>query len=549
MSNFSSLFSDSEFTSSDTDTFDLDSNEDEEDEEQPPQEENTVTVRQGHDEKDFLYRLRKYIKNNSKKVDYSLISLRECASSESNNTNNNNYNYNTNYRDFYIEINEFLYERIFRSVPVQMDDDLNHNNNNNNNNNFGLLDSVNTSANFEKSLSLSTTITIDPNTLLGCWQLAEINSNSSIELGHAFYYYLLSKHKTLRTYFYGIDVEEQTSSLIRMLRQAIVAYTYHHHKTKNNNNNENNNALSRIEREIAEEKEMDALIERKLQKLKDNETIAIDMEDPFVALAYNSGARHRLYGVPSPFFEEMRVTLFTVLPQFVDKHVFKINEKAWEIFWKKLLFYIHLGSESEAGRRLDRLYKEDKMKSLLNYFNLIAESKDGKRSFAAMLLMKCEEDFFLKSRNSIAQKSKKKNSNNNNNNNKVEDEDDEAVLKNTYHLEYSYEKVLKAIKKNIIKNPSHFNTLFLDSFHYIISHLFFSDDLLEKFITQFGLNFYQSFHFHPIHLIYIKNGFLMTCQHFLSDSWNILLERHFSELYMFIMGGFADMDVTAEIKK
>ncbi|KAG5498157.1 hypothetical protein JIQ42_02961 [Leishmania sp. Namibia] len=156
-------------------------------------------------------------------------------------------------------------------------------------------------------------------TVEGTWKILE--EEGMVErFGQQLYDELLTQNPRLRVHFYGVNLEEQSNALLRMVGTAVHSY-----------------------------------------------------EKPQVTaeMLTRAGARHRGYGVNGKILAEMRNAFFKVFPKFVGTDVFQASEGEWQKFWKHALDLMVQGTESPEGERYGRMYEEQTFKKIQADFNLI----------------------------------------------------------------------------------------------------------------------------------------------------------------------------------
>ncbi|KPI88296.1 adenylate cyclase-like protein [Leptomonas seymouri] len=158
-------------------------------------------------------------------------------------------------------------------------------------------------------------------TVQGTWNILE-KEGMLERFAQQLYDELLTQNARLRVYFYGVDLDEQSKSLVRMIGTAVHFY---------------------------------------------------EKPQVTVEMFTKAGARHRGYGVNGEVFEEMRDAFFRVFPKFVGADVFSAAEEEWQKFWKLMLDLLQHGSESPEGERYSKLHEEQTCKKIQADFRLIIE--------------------------------------------------------------------------------------------------------------------------------------------------------------------------------
>ncbi|KAG5474908.1 hypothetical protein CUR178_04358 [Leishmania enriettii] len=157
-------------------------------------------------------------------------------------------------------------------------------------------------------------------TVEGTWKILE--EEGMVErFGQQLYDELLTQNPRLRVHFYGVNLEEQSNALLRMVGTAVHSY---------------------------EKPELTA------------------------EMLTRAGARHRGYGVNGKILAEMRNAFFKIFPKFVGTDVFQASEEEWQKFWKHALDLMVQGTESPEGERYGKMYEEQMFKKIQADFNLIA---------------------------------------------------------------------------------------------------------------------------------------------------------------------------------
>ncbi|KAG5500333.1 hypothetical protein JKF63_03425 [Porcisia hertigi] len=158
-------------------------------------------------------------------------------------------------------------------------------------------------------------------TVEGTWGILE-KEGMLDRFGQQLYDELLTRNPRLRVHFYGVDLEEQSKALLRMLGTAVHFY--------------------------------------------ERPEVTVDMFT-------RAGARHRGYGVDWEVFTEMRSAFFKVFPKYVGTDVFQASEEEWNKFWKLVLDLLKHGSESAEGERYGKMHEEQMLKNIQADFKLITE--------------------------------------------------------------------------------------------------------------------------------------------------------------------------------
>ncbi|CBZ28370.1 adenylate cyclase-like protein [Leishmania mexicana MHOM/GT/2001/U1103] len=179
-------------------------------------------------------------------------------------------------------------------------------------------------------------------TVEGTWRILE-DEGMVEQFGQQLYDELLTRNRRLRVHFYGVDIEEQSKSLLRMVGTAVHFY----------------------------------------QKPQ----LTVDMFT-------KAGARHRGYGVNAEVFVEMRNAFMRVFSKFVGTDVFQAAEEEWQKFWKYVLDLLVHGSESPEGERYGKVHEEKMLKKIQADFKLIMERQnkcDLRRQFVSVMYNKAIE--------------------------------------------------------------------------------------------------------------------------------------------------------------
>lgn len=179
-------------------------------------------------------------------------------------------------------------------------------------------------------------------TVEGTWSILE-KEGALDRFGQQLYNELLTKNPLLRVYFYGVDLDEQSKALIRMLSTAVHFYDKPH--------------------------------------------VTFDMFT-------KAGARHRGYGVSIETLMEMRTAFFEVFPKFVGADVAKVAEGEWRNFWKIIVELLEYGSKSPEGERYAKIYEQELLKKLQADFNIIIERQskcDSRHQFVGIMYSKAIE--------------------------------------------------------------------------------------------------------------------------------------------------------------
>ena len=179
-------------------------------------------------------------------------------------------------------------------------------------------------------------------TVEGTWNILE-KENMLERFAQQLYDELLTRNPRLRVYFYGVDLDEQSKSLVRMIGTAVHFY--------------------------------------------DKPQVTVDMFT-------KAGARHRGYGVTGDVFAEMRNAFFKVFPKFVGADVFAAAEEEWQKFWKIMLDLLQHGSESPEGERFGKLHEQQTFKKIQADFKLITERQskcDTRHQFVGTMYSKAIE--------------------------------------------------------------------------------------------------------------------------------------------------------------
>ncbi|KAG5474242.1 hypothetical protein LSCM1_03020 [Leishmania martiniquensis] len=157
-------------------------------------------------------------------------------------------------------------------------------------------------------------------TVEGTWKILE--KEGMVErFGQQLYDELLTQNPRLRVHFYGVNLEEQSNALLRMVGTAVHFY---------------------------------------------------EKPQVTVEMLTKAGARHRGYGVNGKIFVEMRDAFFKVFPKFVGTDVFQASEEEWQKFWKRVLDLMMKGSESPEGERYGKVYEEQTRSKIQSDFKLIS---------------------------------------------------------------------------------------------------------------------------------------------------------------------------------
>ncbi|EPY35646.1 adenylate cyclase [Strigomonas culicis] len=163
--------------------------------------------------------------------------------------------------------------------------------------------------------------------------------------GQQLYDQLLTKNPRLRVYFYGVDLDEQSKTIVRMLGTAVHSY---------------NNPVRTVE---------------------------------FITRA---GARHRGYGVTPSVFREMEVAFFKVFPKFVGLDVFEASEEYWKDFWAVVLDLLSRGCESKEGDSYGQMYEIRNAEQIQSDFRIIMDRQskcDTRHQFVGIMYAKAIEMF------------------------------------------------------------------------------------------------------------------------------------------------------------
>ncbi|KAK7197452.1 oxygen-sensing adenylate cyclase [Novymonas esmeraldas] len=179
-------------------------------------------------------------------------------------------------------------------------------------------------------------------TVEGTWNILE-KEGMVDRFGQQLYDELLTRNPRLRVYFYGVDIEEQSKSLLRMVGTAVHFY--------------------------------------------EKPQVTVDMFT-------KAGARHRGYGVNGVIFAEMRNAFFKVFPKFVGSDVFEASEEEWKKFWKLVLELLQHGSESPEGERYGKMHEDHTFKKLQADFKLINDRQsrcDTRHQFVGVMYGKAIE--------------------------------------------------------------------------------------------------------------------------------------------------------------
>lgn len=158
-------------------------------------------------------------------------------------------------------------------------------------------------------------------TVEGTWNILE-KEGMLESFAQQLYDELLTKNPLLRVHFYGVDLEEQSQALVRMVGTAVHFY--------------------------------------------EKPQVTVDMFT-------KAGARHRGYGISGEVFAEMRDAFLKVFPKFVGTDVFQASEEEWRKFWKLVLDLLQHGGESAEGERYGRLYEEQTFNKIQADFKIITE--------------------------------------------------------------------------------------------------------------------------------------------------------------------------------
>lgn len=162
-------------------------------------------------------------------------------------------------------------------------------------------------------------------TIEGTWSILE--KEGMVErFGQQFYDELLTSNPRLRVFFFGVDLEEQPRTLVRMVATSVHFYS-----------------------------KPEAMAEMLLK----------------------AGARQRGYGVTSEDLQEMAQAFFKVFPKFVGQDVFELCTNEWHQFWKQVIGYLEEGSNSAEGERYRRAFEAQASKKVQNDFKKIMERQKG----------------------------------------------------------------------------------------------------------------------------------------------------------------------------
>jgi class 3 adenylate cyclase/hemoglobin-like flavoprotein len=179
-------------------------------------------------------------------------------------------------------------------------------------------------------------------TVEGTWNILE-KEGMLERFAQQLYDELLTRNARLRVYFYGVDIDEQSRSLVRMIGTAVHFY--------------------------------------------EKPQVTADMFT-------KAGARHRGYGVNGEVFAEMRNAFLKVFPKFVGSDVFSAAEEEWQKFWKLILELLEHGSKSPEGERYGKMYEDQTLKKIQADFKLITERQgkcDTRHQFVATMYGKAIE--------------------------------------------------------------------------------------------------------------------------------------------------------------
>lgn len=181
-------------------------------------------------------------------------------------------------------------------------------------------------------------------TVEGTWNIIE-KEGMIDRFGQQLYDELLTYNARLRVFFFGVDLDEQSRTLVRMLGTAVAFY---------------------------------------------------EQPDVTMDMFTKAGARHRGYGVTNEVLREMEKAFFTVFPKFVGMDVLEASVNEWRRFWKQILDLLEHGSKSAEGERYGRLYEDQTFKKLQSDFKLIIERQKGatpRHQFVGIMYAKAIEIF------------------------------------------------------------------------------------------------------------------------------------------------------------